>query len=138
MSGLINIYDRIDSRLNLWKKGAYSELVQDSHKALEEALGNKRVTQTQEQHHRNICRKVCKAVCFICKRDTGGVYYPANGQLKERSLRVKPSRRYWRDKIHPRKNPQFYIGSVGGNACFYPRGNYGGCGRVGRAIVSGE
>ena len=36
--GLINICGQIDLRLDLWKKVAYNELVQDSHRATEEAL----------------------------------------------------------------------------------------------------
>ena len=49
MYGARNIRDRIDSRLELWEKGAYNELVHDSHRAEEEALDNKRGAQTQEQ-----------------------------------------------------------------------------------------
>ena len=44
---LRKINDRVDSQLDLWNKGAYDELVQDSHRATEEDLGNKRGTQTQ-------------------------------------------------------------------------------------------
>ena len=33
--GSRNICDRIDSRLDLWNKGAYDELVQDSYRAVE-------------------------------------------------------------------------------------------------------
>ena len=51
VSGSRNIRDRIDSQTDLWNKGAHNELVQDSHRAAEEALGNKRGNQTQEQHH---------------------------------------------------------------------------------------
>ena len=50
--GLINIRDRIDSRLNLWNKVTYGKLAQDSDKAPEEVLGNKRGTQTKDQRHR--------------------------------------------------------------------------------------
>ena len=46
--GLRNIRDRIDSQLDRWNNDSYEELVQDSQKAEEEALGNKRRTQTQE------------------------------------------------------------------------------------------
>ena len=42
LSILTNICDQIDSRIDLWNKGAYSELVQASQRELEEALGNKR------------------------------------------------------------------------------------------------
>ena len=46
VSGLINIHGQIESRIDLWKKGAYCELVLDPHIAVEEALGNKRRNQT--------------------------------------------------------------------------------------------
>ena len=39
--GLRNIRDQIDSRLDLCNKGTCNELVQDSHRAEEEYLGNK-------------------------------------------------------------------------------------------------
>ena len=76
VSGLINIHDRIDSRLDLWRKVAYYELAQNYHRATEESLGNKRSTQTQEQHHPTFSNfvlkgKFCKAVRFIFKRETG-------------------------------------------------------------------
>ena len=77
VSGSRNICDRIDSRLHLWNKDSCNELVQDSHRAAEEALGNKLGTQTQEQHHCNFSKLVlkgtlCGAVRFICERETGG------------------------------------------------------------------
>ena len=69
----INIRDHIDSCLDLWNKGAYDKLVQDSHRAAEESSGNKSRNQTQEQRHSNfsnlvLCGKFCKAVRFICDR----------------------------------------------------------------------
>ena len=50
VSRSINIRDRIDSRLDLWKKGSYDDLVQDSHRAAEKALGNICGNQTQDQY----------------------------------------------------------------------------------------
>ena len=49
LSGARIIRDRIESQINLWNKGAYNELVKDSHRVAEEYLGNKRGTQTQDQ-----------------------------------------------------------------------------------------
>ena len=69
VSGLRNIRDHIESRLELWNKGAYDKLVQDSHRVMEEAFENKRGTQIQEQHHRTFSNlflgKLRKVVCFI-------------------------------------------------------------------------
>ena len=48
-----NVHEQIDSGLNLWNKGAYKNLVQDSHRVVEEALGRKRGTQIQEHFHRS-------------------------------------------------------------------------------------
>ena len=53
VSGAKNICDRITSRLELWNKGAYNELVQDPYGTAKAYLGKTRGTQTQEQHHRN-------------------------------------------------------------------------------------
>ena len=71
VSGERSICERIDSRLDLWNKGAYNESVQDSHRATEEALENKRGAQTQEQRHRTFSKPFLKgysrkAVCCIC------------------------------------------------------------------------
>ena len=68
-------------------------------------LGNKRGTQTQEQHHRTFSNlvlkgKFCKAVCFICEQEMrgGGGYYLANGRMKNGALWIKPLRNHWQEK----------------------------------------
>ena len=60
VSGSRNIRDWIDSQLDLWKKIAYDDLVQDSHRAEEESLWNKRRTQNQDQHHHTFSNLVLK------------------------------------------------------------------------------
>ena len=72
VSQSINIRDRIYSRLDLWKKGAYKELVQYYNGVDGEVLGNNRLTQTQEQRHCTLSNLVfkgelSKAVHFIRK-----------------------------------------------------------------------
>ena len=51
VSGAKNIRDRITSCLDLWNKGAYYELVQDSYSAAAAYLGKERETQNREQCH---------------------------------------------------------------------------------------
>ena len=51
VSGSRNIFDWIESRLELWNKGVYDELVQDYYRAGVIFLGNNSETQTQEQRH---------------------------------------------------------------------------------------
>ena len=51
VSGAGNLCDCITSCLELWNKGAYDELVQDSYGTVEPFLGNKCGTQIQEQSH---------------------------------------------------------------------------------------
>ena len=53
VSGAKNIRDRITSCLDLWNKGAYNKLVQDSYSMAADYLGKSRETQTQEQCHSN-------------------------------------------------------------------------------------
>ena len=101
----------------------------------EEALGNKRGNQTQEQRYCSFSNlviegKLWESVCFVCDRETGGWGYPTNGRLMEWYQRIKPSWSYWLESIHPIKKPRYIVGSVRGNACFYPCGYYGGIGRV--------
>ena len=79
VSGAINIRDRILSRIDLWNKGSYNELVQDSYSAAAAFLGKKCTTQTQDQCHNKIPnlilrRKLREEVKFICERETGGVF----------------------------------------------------------------
>ena len=56
------------------EKCDYDELVQYSHKAKEEALGNKRGTQTQDQRHCNFLNLVLKGKLreAFCNWETGG------------------------------------------------------------------
>ena len=77
VSGSRNICDQIYSRLDLCNKSAYDELVNDYYRATEEALGNKRVTITQEKRHCTFSNLVLrgkfrKAVHFSYKGETGG------------------------------------------------------------------
>ena len=44
--GSISICDRISSRLDLWNKGDFEDLVQDSYRSVEVFLGNNRGNQT--------------------------------------------------------------------------------------------
>ena len=53
-----NIRDRITSRLDLWNRDAYNELVQDSYRTAEAFSGNIFGTQTQEQCYCNFSNVV--------------------------------------------------------------------------------
>ena len=97
--GARNIFDRINSRLNLWNKGAYNELVQDYYSVVEACLGDKCETQIQEKRHSTysnlvIHGKFREAVRFICEL-----------RLKVWDLRIEPLWRSWRKKPRPRENP---------------------------------
>ena len=86
-------------------------MIQDYHRAVEEALRNKSGNQTQEQRHHNFSdlfleRKFREAIRLVCERDTGEggrVYYLTNGHMKNQALRIKTSRKYWRKKFRTRK-----------------------------------
>ena len=70
--------DRIDSCIDLCNKGAYDELVHDSHRATEEALGYKHKAQTQEKRHINFSSLVLhgkfrEAVFYLPAGEGGGV-----------------------------------------------------------------
>ena len=76
--GLINICGQIDLRLDLWKKVAYNELVQDSHRATEEALWNKRGNQTQEQRNHTFSniykREIAQTCSFYLRAGDEGIF----------------------------------------------------------------
>ena len=70
VSGAKHISDQITSRINLWNKGAYDELVQESHGVSAAYLGKARGNQNWEQRHCNflnfiLCGKLRETVWFI-------------------------------------------------------------------------
>ena len=83
VSVAINIRNQIPSLIDLWNRGAYDELVQDSYIEAVYVLGNNYGTQTQEKHHSTfsnlaMCRKLREDILFICERKTGEFFYPTN------------------------------------------------------------
>ena len=73
--------------------------------------------------------KLREAIHFICERETREGYYLMNRRITNRPLWIKLSWKYCQWKICTRNPTRCCVGSVWGNACFYPRGYYGGCGR---------
>ena len=93
---------------------------------------NKRGTQTQEQRHRFLkpCykREISRSHSFYLQAGDRGVCYLTIGRLPERDQWIKLLQGYWRENIHPRKNLLYYVGSIRGNICIYPRVYYKGSG----------
>ena len=104
-----DLHDRITSRLNLWNKDAYGELVQDSYRVVAAYFGKACGTQTQEQRQRTFLNlvhsKLRESVQFICERQTGRVLLPNNQATGRTVFMDKTAVEVLAGKLPPERKP---------------------------------
>ena len=105
-----NICDRITSRIELWNKGAYDELIQDSYGETVASLGKSRRTQNQKQLRGTLSNlilivKLREAARFIYEQEKGGFLIPGNWETDKTCIADKTVAEVLTVNINLRENP---------------------------------
>ena len=123
----------IEARLASWNCGSFKELVCDSYVAATGYLSRARRNQNSEQLHSTLLnlvlhRKLCEAVRFFCKRESGGFLQPNKRASDKMGVMEESIVKY----PHPPPFHLLYSGGVWINTYLHSCGHYQGCDQIGR------